>query len=206
MVRLGIILLVCAGLLLPVLAQDAPKEEEKQKEEFKYVGIGKCYKCHKSVKKGNQFEIWVHSAHPKAFDALGTEKAKKAAEKRNVRGDPQKADACLKCHSLQLAQAKGKTDKEANFTYPVEVDGEKKTVQSKGVECESCHGPGSAFKSSKIMKDPELARKNGLWDAKKQCVRCHDSKNDKNFNFMKSFKKIAHSVKDLNGETKKAED
>jgi hypothetical protein len=44
-----------------------------------------------------------------------------------------------------------------------------------GVQCESCHGPGSGYKSMKIMKDPEAAKAAGLLMPDEAfCRKCHE--------------------------------
>ena len=84
-------------------------------------------------------------ADDKAFEAL------KGAEK----ADPE----CLSCHATGYG----------------EPFSEKTTVKDlRGVQCEACHGPGSEYKSMRVMKDPKLARKNGLLDITREtCLRCH---------------------------------
>lgn len=70
-----------------------------------------------------------------------------------------------------------------------------------GVECEACHGPGSAYKSMKIMSkkkwaaDPEAQKKLAieaglLYPGDKDCRVCHRKEgnvNFKEFNFEKSM-------------------
>lgn len=42
------------------------------------------------------------------------------------------------------------------------------------LDCEDCHGPGSAYKDKKIMEDPDLARAAGLVDPDRAfCEQCH---------------------------------
>lgn len=43
------------------------------------------------------------------------------------------------------------------------------------VQCEACHGPGSAYSKLNIMKDTKLAMENGLiLPDSATCVKCHD--------------------------------
>lgn len=45
-----------------------------------------------------------------------------------------------------------------------------------GVQCESCHGPGTFYSPRNVMKDPELARLMGLTEmSKTTCQLCHKS-------------------------------
>jgi len=70
---------------------------------------------------------------------------------------------------------------------------------SDGVQCETCHGPGSDYKSIKIMKDKKLAVENGLiiYDKPEQlCLNCHNEESPyfKGFNFNEMWPKIEHSI------------
>lgn len=45
------------------------------------------------------------------------------------------------------------------------------------VQCEACHGPGSGYKSIKVMKDLEMAKEAGLIIPDEEtCKRCHNAK------------------------------
>ena len=101
-----------------------------------------------------------------------------------LKPEEQKKAECIGCHST------GKDEKGELLT---------------GVQCEACHGPGSAYKSQKIMKDKELAMKNGLVmpDAK-TCETCHNEKSPtfKGFDFAKAVKdpKAMHAMKEMKEE------
>ncbi len=56
------------------------------------------------------------------------------------------ADKCKMCHKIQHASW-------ADSTH---------ARQAPVLDCESCHGPGSEYKSMSVMKDPEKAREAGL--------------------------------------------
>jgi hypothetical protein len=88
-----------------------------------------------------------------------------------------------------------------------------------GVQCEACHGPGSLYKSAKIMSkkkwaaDPEgqlkKAKEAGLIiPTEKDCTRCHKKEGNPNFkpfDFAKR-KPLVHVFPSKKGkETKKAE-
>lgn len=85
-----------------------------------------------------------------------------------------------------------------------EVDAKPKGPKHKmedGVGCESCHGPGSAYKSRKIMKaiseGTEDGAKYGLvTPTEETCVECHNKKSPtyKDFKFEEMAAKIAHPV------------
>jgi cytochrome c peroxidase len=78
-------------------------------------------------------------------------------------------DACLKCH----ATAAGVDAKLLEETFSIED----------GVQCEACHGPGSEYKSMKVMKNRDKSIEAGLvvWAdeaaIKEMCITCHDVAN-----------------------------
>ena len=64
-----------------------------------------------------------------------------------------------------------------------------------GVQCEACHGPGSDYKSMKVMKDHDAAVAAGLIiPTEATCTGCHNDKSPtfKGFNFAEAAAKIAH--------------
>ena len=137
----------------------------------KYVGANGCKMCHNKPEKGEQFNKWQASAHSKAFSKLD-EAGKKNAE-------------CLKCHSTA-----GSVDKNLLATIKVE----------EGVSCESCHGPGSAYKTPTVMKNKQMALTKGMIEpTEATCKVCHAGKKPeghvaakKAWNFAEFKKEIAH--------------
>ena len=66
---------------------------------------------------------------------------------------------------------------------------------TEGVSCETCHGPGSAYKTNTIMKDQAKAIAKGLIiPDQKLCEGCHNEENPfhKPFNYEEALKTIAH--------------
>ena len=151
-----------------------------------YVGVKTCGMCHKKEADGNQLAKWEASKHSKAFEALASDAAKKIAKEKGI-ADAQKAEECLACH------ASG---------YQADAKVEKKFKVEDGVQCETCHGPGSEYKSMKTMKDHAAAVAAGLTDFSKegaieaQCRKCHNEKSPtfKGFDFAKQWAEIAHNV------------
>ena len=134
---------------------------------YEYIGVAKCKTCHNTPTKGDQYKIWAASKHANAMKVLS------ATEAKNPK--------CTKCHST----AAGADPNLLTETITVE----------EGVSCESCHGPGSAYKTIPIMKDKDMAIKNGLkLPDEKTCKKCHneESPNYKGFNYQEYFAKIAH--------------
>jgi len=148
-------------------------------QNFTYVGSQKCQICHKTEKQGQQFPIWEMSNHAKSFAALSSPAAAANAQALGVK-DPTTDPKCLICHA-PLA------DKAAEF-------------KAEGVNCEVCHGPGSAYKSLAIMKNKDEAVKNGLKlygnpDAiKTWCLTCHQNAHGKAYDFAAAWDKIKHPV------------
>lgn len=149
------------------------------------IGAPKCKSCHKK-KTGNQWQLWLDSAHAKAFETLATDESKKIATDMGL-GDPQKEEACLKCHVTQ-----------AFLGRDVPINAKGKYADSEGVGCEACHGPGSDYKKKKIMKDPEAALANGLVMEKNEahCAQCHNEESPtfKGFDFEARWAEIDHPV------------
>lgn len=140
--------------------------------DFSYIGAQKCKMCHKGPKKGEVFEKWEKGPHVKAFETL---KAK--GEDKN----PQ----CLECHVTGF-NAGG---------YKV---GDANAALFEGVQCEACHGPGSAYKSLTIMKDKAKSIENGLVEQNENvCKKCHNEKSPtfKGFDFAKYSATISHKYR-----------
>jgi Cytochrome c554 and c-prime len=147
-----------------------------------YIGADKCKMCHNSPAKGAQYTKWTESAHSKAYAVLASDEAKKIAAEKGI-ADPQKDDACLRCHVAgHGAPAAKLTDK-----YKVED----------GVSCEACHGPGGDYWKMQVMKDKTQAMAAGLvLPTEATCKECHnaDSPTFKGFDFAAAKAKIAHPL------------
>jgi hypothetical protein len=149
----------------------------------KYVGPSKCKMCHNSEALGQQYKIWTESAHANSMKTLSSPKALEYAKKNNI-ADPAKEAKCLNCHS---------TFGPANASL---IDEEVDVTVNNGVSCESCHGPGSNYKTRPIMQDLAKAKENGLIiPDQKVCEKCHNNPENpfmKPFNFEAAKKIIAH--------------
>ena len=161
-------------------------QEKKAAEEFGYVGVKTCKMCHMSTKSGKAYKIWQKTKHAQAYTVLASDEAKAIAKKKGIK-DPQKADECLACHVT-------------GFGVDAKLKGPKLTLEE-GISCEACHGPGSAYKSKKVMKelyeDKIESKTVGLvLPTKETCVQCHNKKSPtfKEFDFEKQAKEIAHPI------------
>jgi hypothetical protein len=178
--------------LIPKLAAANGAATANGKHEF--AGHKKCKTCHKKAEIGNQFGVWLESRHAKAYETLGTEKAKKWGAEAGV-DNPQTDDRCIKCHST----AHGVPDDMVS----------KKFDRTAGVQCESCHGAGKDYRKKKIMMDHDKAVANGLIvPTEAVCTKCHNDESPAwdpqrytladgskvGFDFEQAAKTIAHPV------------
>ncbi len=146
---------------------------------FSFIGVEKCIMCHKSEKSGNQAAVWKQSRHAEAYNTLLTPRADSIAKSRGFATPAKDAAECLACHTMASSKIED---------------------QKLGVQCEACHGPGSAYKSLAVMKDKAKAIAAGLtrYEDKaaieKQCRSCHNEKSPsfKAFNFDERWAQIKH--------------
>lgn len=126
---LGLVTLAVAGSFLLTAANasfDAPSAPAPARADKQFIGAAKCKNCHDKEESGNQYGAWQAAGHSKAFEALGKPEAVEAAATRGV--EP-KTEACLKCHTTAHGAPEGAIKK----GFDAEA----------GVQCETCHGPGS---------------------------------------------------------------
>jgi hypothetical protein len=153
-------MLVGVGLGLALVVGSAGASEG----EFKYVGLKKCKSCHKKELIGNQFAKWQDAKHSGALELLKGEEAIKVAKEQGIAAAPHEAPECLKCHVT------------AYGVDPAQI-AKKPLAAKNGVQCESCHGPGSAYKKKKTMADHDKSLAAGMWEADKDekiCTSCHN--------------------------------
>ena len=177
-----------AALWTAVLAAlaAAPAWMSGQRVKPVYVGARVCGQCHSGAGMGNQYSVWLHSKHAQAYAALAKPEAKEIAKLSGIRQEAQETFTCLGCHSTG-ANAE---DWEKDDTFRVED----------GVQCETCHGPGSEYIDPEVMSDPERAMAAGLiMPGPETCERCHQEKgthvavlNSPLLDVEKGLKEIAH--------------
>ncbi len=166
----GLLAILAAAVVVPNLAS----------AQSTFVGVKGCTMCHKSAAQGQQLAIWEKSKHAGAYTTLTTEKANEIAKAKGLAKPAAEAPECLECHTI-----KGGPD-------AADI--------KQGVQCESCHGAGSAYKSMAVMKVKDNAVKAGLAAfadeaaIEAMCKNCHNEKSPTNkpFNFAERWKEIAH--------------
>lgn len=154
----------------------------------KFVGATTCGMCHKKATQGEQLKIWQGSSHANAFKTLQTEKADKIAAEKGFKTKAAETKECLVCHATA-------------FDVDVSKLGKKFKIED-GVQCETCHGAGSKYKSKKTMQDHAKSVAAGMTEykddaaIKAQCETCHNDKSPtfKKFDFEKQWEKIKHPV------------
>lgn len=152
---------------------------------FKYVGVNTCIgACHQNEDLGNQYEVWKNSKHSKAFLELQTEAADSIALSLGYVKPAADTKECIKCHSL------GKDADESEFESSFDL--------KQGVQCESCHGPGSEYMKLSVMKDSSEAVNKGLLihtEKEKWCVNCHNPESPTYvpFDYEPLWEMIAHN-------------
>ena len=159
--------------------------ENTDTKKYGYVGAEKCGMCHKSEKQGKQFTIWQSSEHSKAFKTLQSAEADKIAKDKGFKTKAAETPECLKCHV-------------SGYNIEASLKGPKFKMED-GVQCETCHGPGSEYQTLAVMKDKDQAIAKGLiihTDQEKFCTGCHNSKSPtfKAFKFKDAWQKIAHNI------------
>ena len=150
-----------------------------------FIGAEACSMCHKSEKQGSQFSIWKNSAHAKAFETLKTDTANQIAKEKGFSKPASETWECLKCHVT-------------GYNLDATLLGEKFKIED-GVQCETCHGAGSAYKDMKVMKDKNLAIEKGLIVHEKLedfCVSCHNAESPTyvEMDIKVAWEKIKHNI------------
>lgn len=158
---------VWVSCLTVVSAQlwNAAWTQENQPAKPEYVGSKQCKFCHNKPHEGEQYTVWKLNRHSRAFQTLFSPEADKFARSRGMRTPPSESAACLKCHITGY-------DLETQ-TYP------KKIALEDGVQCETCHGPGSAHmadgKVLRMNKDAIIDLSvNIMLPDESLCVTCHN--------------------------------
>jgi hypothetical protein len=174
--KLSLIISFLLFTIFPALAQNG----------YSYIGAEACGMCHKTEKQGNQLKIWQGTPHAGAYEKLKTEEADKIAKAKGFGTKAIETPDCLKCHAV-------------GYNIDAPMLGKKFKVED-GVQCESCHGPGSDYKKKSIMQDREKAVANGLLvyenPGAELCINCHNAESPTyvDFVFEEAWEKIKHPI------------
>ncbi len=167
----------------------------------KYVGVKTCARCHEKDEPGNASHLWRASKHAEAYRSLKTHSESEARKCQDLElwiveigrgvkyGLPRPAaesKECLPCHATAFGV-------DAQLIEP-------SFDPKDGVQCESCHGPGSAHAEAHTVKNGGKAAA-GLRHyederaIRAQCRTCHEGTCG-DFDFAGMWPKIRHSPAD----------
>jgi hypothetical protein len=131
---------------------------------------------------GNQLAAWQAGPHAGAYDSLGTPEAAEVAAAAGVE-NPQEAAECLRCHTTAYGVAAEYLGSSFDPT--------------KGVQCESCHGPGADYSPAPVMRDHDAAVAAGLLEPNEAlCVTCHNEESPtyRPFDFAAQVGEVSHPI------------
>lgn len=186
---------------LPVFPQEPAEKQEEEEEKVSkalkaiaeskaiYVGASKCKSCHNTESAGHIYDKWEKAKHAKAFEVLKSPEALAVAKERGLE-DPTKAAECMRCHDTAYEEP----EKRKHRRFKNEL----------GVQCETCHGPGSdhitarlaAAKAGETLEDAINVLPDGemILPDKLLCQSCHNEQSPsyKEFDFGERLKEIRH--------------
>ncbi len=147
----------------------------------KYVGALECGTCHGAGSAAPAYGEWRLSNHAQAYASLGTARAAEIARDMGVTQEPQSSTECLQCHTTASQEPAGR--------FAESFD------QAQGVQCESCHGPGSEYMAEAVMLDPVAGVDAGLQEINEgTCIVCHTpDTHGQTFDFESMWSEIDHS-------------
>jgi YVTN family beta-propeller protein len=156
-------------------------KETENSSSLSFVGAAACKKCHSASSDNPVYSKWHISAHATAYANLSGDKSKQIAIEMGVAKSAQQSKICLECHTT------GAQKKSAAFNpgFDTQI----------GVQCESCHGPGSKH-IKEAEKTAAVSKGNlSLPDVDKAvCLECHTPGiHGKTFEYQKMVKEVDHS-------------
>lgn len=119
-----------------------------------YLGLGNCQRCHSS-----EFDSYTQTRHAAAYATLSAVFM-------------QRDSGCIPCHSTGYGEPGGFGGIRTRGARVDLVD----------VQCEACHGPGSAHSRDGAYRA----------SARESCAGCHTAEQDPEFDFERAWEKIAH--------------
>jgi hypothetical protein len=119
-----------------------------------FVGASRCSSCHSPEHIGSQFRLWQTGPHSKAYMVLQTDSVKTYLASQNI-----SVDSCMSCHTTLGRPALNRAETALN---------------SEGVGCERCHGPGSEYSYYNVMTDQTaFVSRGGVVGTLNDCGQCH---------------------------------
>ncbi len=132
--------------------------------EAEYIGADACKICHNKATEGAPYKKWTETKHAHAFELLQSDAAKQVAAKVGLTTPPHESAECIECHVTGYD--------------PATKSAPAKILPILGVQCETCHGPGSEHaaeaKKYQLTKGKPGAVLPTLFRLTKDaCVKCH---------------------------------
>ncbi len=162
-------LLIIASALLVAFSTGEPGEKSAEAQPEKPApAYVGARKC--KVCHLDIYKSWEKTKHAWAFSALNDKELEKPR--------------CLACHTTGFGRGG--------------YGGKSAVASLGGVQCEACHGPGSLYSRSSVMRKPELGLQMGLVRVDSTtCVTCHNSESPtfKGFAFQAGLSAGTHSRK-----------
>lgn len=168
--------------MLPAPATGQEPADSVSNEAF-FVGEAACRPCHQREGSDDIFKRWRRSRHAQAYNVLALPESREIARLSGIDVDPYDSPVCLGCH----VTAAGTEEWQRDDTFTFED----------GIQCETCHGPGSLHieavargdtKAGIIIPDEEF------------CLVCHNNKGSHSavletteFNYDQFLRRVAHS-------------
>jgi hypothetical protein len=161
------------GMLGAVAITPAASAQAGTVDGGNYVGPGSCsaVACHGAIRPAagarilqTEYSTWIsQDRHARATEILANTVSQRMGRILGI-GNPQQAQKCLVCHSLDV---------------PAAVRG--RNFANEGVSCEACHGPGTGWLGYHVTKDAshDESVKRGMYDTKDvvkrtdRCLTCH---------------------------------
>ena len=163
----------------------------------KYIGVTGCLPCHAEEALGNQYRRWIGSKHMRTYVMLASPYGRMIMERMGFYGYAQETETCLGCHAFKPDTSLT----ESTFKF------------EEGVQCETCHGPGSVH-IARMKKMAEERPVDSGWTmgreksvdsgfgkiTKEICGQCHKPKPShevlppRHLGHEKAWKMIAHPI------------
>lgn len=183
-------MLVTGAVIWPQASEDSKGGEAlvacSDASEAKFVGVAAC-RCHMKEDLGNQYRSWIGSKHMRSYVMLAGPYGRTIMENMGVSGYAQETEICFTCH----APRPDTSCAEQTFRF------------EEGIQCETCHGPGSLHVAKMMTMGGEKPLESGFRKlSKDDCMRCHAPKAShedlpthlRSFDLDKAWKKIAHPI------------
>ena len=125
-----------------------------ERNEARYVGVDVCGACHATTTSALVYQDWKESPHSRAYSSLESTRAEEYLKVNQA-----SLENCLQCHTT--------LGREGANEFEEKLNGD-------GVGCERCHGPGSEYVQTTLMKSSaSMLASGGSPGNLADCYACH---------------------------------